>query len=260
MKYLFRLGFLTAIIIQILASCLWGDKTEQVILRNKKIDIHIYPGAKVTDPPGSGIFFAPGDGGWKGFAITVAESLSSWGYDTYGMDTKDYLEMFTGKKILTPQDVMADYNTIGLWLKERSHEPVTILGWSDGAGLGVLGASSENNRDVYNGLVTFGLGESNILGWRKADYITYLTHGEPDEPKFLTSDYIAKVSPLPFFMIQSEKDQYIPRDEADKLFSLAQEPKKFVLIEKARNHQFDGNTAGFFRELRNGFTWINLKK
>lgn len=259
-NYLIKFCLPAAAALQILLPCSWGAQTDHVVLRGKNIDIHIYPGAKVPDSPGSGVFFAPGDGGWRGFAITIAESLSSWGYDTYGIDTKDYLEMFTGRKNLTPADVMQDYHTLGLWMQERTYEPVTILGWSDGAGLGVLAASSEDNRGVFNGLIALGLGESNILGWRKADYVTYLTHNEPDEPKFLSSDYIAKVSPLPFFMIQSAQDQYIPRDEALKLFSLAQEPKKFILIEKALNHQFDGNTAGFFRELRSGLIWINLKR
>jgi fermentation-respiration switch protein FrsA (DUF1100 family) len=257
---LIRFCLPAAAAMQILLSCSWGAQIDHFNLRGKKIDIHIYPGSKVPESPGSGVFFVPGDGGWRGFAITIAESLSSWGYNTYGIDTKDYLEMFTGNTTLTPGDVMKDYHSLGLWMEEQAQEPVTLLGWSEGGGLGVVAASLEDNRDFFNGLVTLGLGESNILGWRKADYITYITHREPDEPKFLSSDYIAKVSPLPFFMIQSEKDEYVPRAEALKLFSLAQEPKKYVLIEKALNHQYDGNTAGFFRELKNGLRWINLKR
>jgi hypothetical protein len=260
MNYAVRILLPSLSVFLILFSYSWGDVTETVILEGKKINIYFYPGAKVPNPPGQAVFFAPGDGGWRGFAITIAESLSSWGCDTYGMDKKDYLELLVNRKTDKPTDVMHDYHTIGLWIQKGSQEPVTIIGWSEGAGLGILAASSEENRGIYDGLVTLGLGDSNILGWRKADYITYLTHKEPDEPKFLASDYISKVSPLPFFMIVSEADEYVPHDESLKLFAQAQEPKKFILIEKARNHQFDGNTAGFFKELRNGLLWIKLKR
>jgi fermentation-respiration switch protein FrsA (DUF1100 family) len=41
-------------------------------------------------------------------------------------------------------------------------------------------------------------------------------------------------------MIQSTHDQYTPADEAQRLFALAQEPKRFAMVE-GRDHRFDGN-------------------
>ena len=41
--------------------------------------------------------FAPGDGGCRGFAITITEELAKAGYDAYCFDTRRYLESFTGR-------------------------------------------------------------------------------------------------------------------------------------------------------------------
>ncbi len=56
---LIRLWLPAAAALQILISCSFGAQTDQAALRGKKIDIHIYPGVKVPNSPGSGVFFAP---------------------------------------------------------------------------------------------------------------------------------------------------------------------------------------------------------
>ena len=56
-------------------------------------------------------------------------------------------------------------------------------------------------------------------------------------------------------MIQSSQDQYTPLDEAKGLFALANQPKRFELVE-GRNHRFDGNQEEFFRTLREGLQWV----
>jgi len=57
-------------------------------------------------------------------------------------------------------------------------------------------------------------------------------------------------------MIQSSKDVYVSVEMAKRMFSVAQEPKRFSLIE-ARNHRFDGNREEFFRVLHEGLEWIS---
>jgi fermentation-respiration switch protein FrsA (DUF1100 family) len=57
-------------------------------------------------------------------------------------------------------------------------------------------------------------------------------------------------------MIQSSRDEYVPVEEARRLFAAAGEPKRFVLVE-ARNHRFDGNQPEFFRQLRAMIEWVN---
>jgi hypothetical protein len=47
-------------------------------------EVHFY--ASTVKPPTGRILFAPGDGGWRGFAPTLAETASSWGYEVHGFD------------------------------------------------------------------------------------------------------------------------------------------------------------------------------
>ncbi|HWR54794.1 MAG TPA: AcvB/VirJ family lysyl-phosphatidylglycerol hydrolase, partial [Bryobacteraceae bacterium] len=81
---------LTAIVALALASgcAAQGDEARIVSIRGVPQDVYHY---------GSGgrhrgtVMFLPGDGGWRGFAVNVAEEMASWGYDVYGFDTKRYL-------------------------------------------------------------------------------------------------------------------------------------------------------------------------
>lgn len=120
---------------------------------------------------------------------------------------------------------MSNLREIADWMTGRSGEAVALVGWSEGAALGVLGAAADENKKTFAGLITFGLGDENVIG-------------------------------LPFLMIQSAHDQYTPLDEAKRLFNLAHEPKKFVLV-PAENHRFDGDQPQFFLELRQGLAWMD---
>jgi dienelactone hydrolase len=225
-----------------------------VTIRGQKQEIHYYPatGARLNQK----VLFVPGVGGWRGWAITVARTIASWGYDVYGLDTMTYLRGFTGKTTLKETDVMNDFRQIAEWMTNRSGERLALVGWSEGAALGVLGAAGENNKKTFTGLITFGLGDENVIGWRWADNITSLIGKTPNEPTFRAADYMAKVAPLPLFLIQSGQDEYTPLDEAKRLFALAREPKRFVLV-PAKDHRFDGNQEEFFRQLREGMQWIS---
>jgi uncharacterized protein len=226
---------------------------DTMTIRGQKQEIHYYPAAGTR--LNKKLLFAPGVGGWRGWAITVAETMASWGYDVYGLDTKVYLDSFTGQTPLTETDVMNDFREIAAWMTQRSGERVTLVGWSEGAGLGVLVAAGENNKQTFSALVTFGLGDENVIGWHWSDNLTSFVK-TPHEPTFRAADYMAKVAPLPLLMIQSSHDQYTPLDEANRLFALAREPKRFVLVQ-GLDHRFDGNQQEFFLRLREGLEWVD---
>lgn len=224
-----------------------------VAIRGQKLEVYYYPatGQRLNRK----VLFAPGDGGWRGWAITIAQQMATWGYDVYGLDTKTYLESFTGKTTLTENDVMSDFRNLTLWMTGNSSERVTLIGWSEGAGLSVLAAANPENKRFFNGLITFGLGDENVLGWSWKDNITYITKLKPDQPFFYASRFMSRIAPIPYLMIQSSNDEYVPFDEAKNLATLAKEPKRVVVI-KANNHRFDGNQDEFYRTLREGLQWM----
>ena len=227
----------------------------EFLLRDKKQGIYHYP-ARGQNMAAQPILFLPGDGGWRGFAIEIAQSLAMDGYDVYGWDIKQYLAGFTsGKTTLKETEIMADLRSVAGYITAGRAQKVSLLGWSEGAGLALLGAAASCNKNVFSGLVSIGMPGSAVLGWRLADDLTYLTKRDPNEPTFATAAYLPQVSPLPLAMIHSTHDEYISTAVARKLFDGAREPKRFFLV-KARNHRYEGNRGEFLRALREALQWI----
>ncbi len=197
-----------------------------------------------------------GDGGWHGFIIDVAEHLAGSGYPTFGVDSKDYLESLSKPKALEPAQATSDLGEFTRFALSRTgKERAVLVGWSEGAGLGVLGGLDAGTRNSLLGVVAIGLPELNELAWRMSDAIIYLTKKVPNEPTFKSEDYIAAISPLPLMMIQSTHDDFVPEDVAKKLFAIAKEPKRQIFIQ-ARNHHYQGGEAEFHRALDGALDWF----
>jgi dienelactone hydrolase len=224
-----------------------------VSVRGQPQDIYLYPAQGAVR---GSVIFAPGDGGWRGFAIDIAQAVSHAGYDVYGFDTRRYLESFTGKTALSETDVMNDFHEIAAWIGGARGSRVSLVGWSEGAGLCLLGAASPAGKSTFSGLITLGLPEKNILGWRTADYLSWITKRIPNEPVFHSIDYMNRVAPLRLWMLQSTRDEYVPLDKSRELFAAASEPKRFSAIE-ASNHRFDGSQKELYRLIEEGLRWLN---
>jgi dienelactone hydrolase len=225
-----------------------------VVVHGQAQDIYFYP-AQV--PARGSVLFLPGDGGWRGFAIDLARVMAQAGYDVYGLDTKRYLESFNSKTPGHESDVMNDFREIAMWIAQGRGARISLVGWSEGAGLCLLGAASPEGKALFTGLITLGLPEQNILGWRLADYLTWITKKTPNEPVFRSIDYVSRVTPLRLWMLQSTKDEYVPLDKSREIFAAASEPKRFSAIE-ASNHRFEGNQKELFRLIEEGLRWLTV--
>src|SRR4029453_5319973 len=151
----------------------------KVVIRGKEQSIYFYPavGSRLNHK----VLFVPGDGGWRGFAIVVAERMASWGYDVYGLDTNHYLESFTQKNDhLKETDVMSDFRQMADWTNGGANERVTLVGWSEGAELCLLAAAAADNKRTFDGLIFFGMGKMGTSGWHWLDDLTFLTKKDPN--------------------------------------------------------------------------------
>ena len=83
-----------------------------VMIRGRAQEVYFFPAQGVRQQPYPKVLFAPGDGGWRGLAIKISQTIASWGYDVYGLDTKHYLESFTAESTLTVPDVMNDFQAM----------------------------------------------------------------------------------------------------------------------------------------------------
>jgi hypothetical protein len=231
------------------------NNSNQLNIRGGTVDIYYIPGKADSSHQNYKILFAPGDGGWRGFAITIAKNMASWGYDVYSLDTKQYLSEFTGDSLLKETEIMSDFGEIAEYMKPAINQGIILVGWSEGAGLCLLGGASNDNKKMMKGLITIGLPDSNELGWRLIDNLTYITKKNPNEKMFGSAGYLPQISPLPLFMIQSTGDEYITIDGAKNMFALANEPKRFEIIQ-SKNHKFGGKTDQLFTTLKESIEWI----
>src|SRR5215472_13076478 len=55
------------------------------------------------------VLFAPGDRGCRGFAIKITEELAKSGYDAFCLDTRHYLESFSGRRALSTSEIASDF-------------------------------------------------------------------------------------------------------------------------------------------------------
>ena len=225
----------------------------EVIIRGQRQKVYFYRAQ--GSGPHRKVLFAPGDGGWRGFAITITEELAKAGYDVYCIDTRRYLESFTGPAPLSPAQISVDFKQLARWIQQGSQEHILLAGWSEGAGLELAATADADNRTLFDGLVAIGMPEYNVLAWRWTDIGAQIAKTLPHEPTFKSGDFVAKVSPLPLFVIASTSTEYITPEATRALFSQAREPKRLVMID-ARDHKYSGNTEGFFRALREGLNWI----
>jgi pimeloyl-ACP methyl ester carboxylesterase len=226
-----------------------------LLIRGQAQTIYLYPASGAATAARGKVLYLPGDIGLFGLGATIAKTIASWGYDVYGLDTRAYLSSFTGKTPLQQPEVMADFREIANWMSPRGGEKIALVGWSEGAGLCLLAAGSQENQRRFSGLITLGLTEFPTLAWHWSDLLDTMISRIPNEPHFSSADYMPRISPAPFLMIQSAGDQYVSVPIAQKLFSLAQEPKRFRLIE-ARDHRFEGNQPALFQTIREGLEWF----
>jgi fermentation-respiration switch protein FrsA (DUF1100 family) len=228
-----------------------------VNVRGRTVDVYLVATEAKENERGDPILFAPGDGGWRGVALDFAKTMASWGRDVYGLDTKQYLTEFTGETTLGEADIVGDIRRVAEAVSPARRR-VTLVGWSEGAGLMVLAATAPD-KSRYAGLVTMGLADLNVMAWRWRDNLTRVTKTLPNEPTFSSLRYIGNVAPLPIGMLQSTADEYVTEAEARKLFNSAREPKKFATVQ-ANNHRFDGGLTEFYRQLRAMLEWIGAQR
>jgi type IV secretory pathway VirJ component len=226
-----------------------------VSVRGRTITLTIY--TPKTTPRGT-ILIGSGDVGWVGLAVSMAEELSAEGYIVAGVSARQYLAAFSGgKDSVQPKDVPADYQVLADRLREAHLlvRPVVVAGVSEGAAIAVLAASDPKNRGWIDGVLTIGLPATAELAWHWSDLWAAAMKKDADEPSFTVAEFLARVSPLPLFMVQSTKDEYVTPAEYERLRSIAREPKQMVLID-ASNHRFTDRRRELGIAVAGGLDWI----
>lgn len=244
-------GIITALVLSVALLAQEGPATDSVIVRGKALTLRLY-GPAAGEP----IILSSGDGGWIHLAPHAAEVLARAGYFVVGVDSRQYLSVFSsGGKALSPAEEPGDYRAFVTYANRKNRARPILVGVSEGAGLSVLAATDPETRSSIKGVVGLGLPDLNELGWRWKDAIIYITKGVPDEPTFSVAGLIDRVAPVPLAAIHSTGDEFVPLADIQRIMDRAREPKKLWII-KASNHRFSGNEPEFDRRLLDAIEWI----
>jgi dienelactone hydrolase len=228
-----------------------------ITIRGHSLTLEWYPPAGAGPSKGS-ILMGSGDVGWVGLAVDLAEQLSNEGYGVIGINVRQYLSSFTsGRDHVTTDQVPADYAAIAALFRDRQRlpAPVVVAGVSEGAALAVVAGAAPVNRAWLTGVMTLGLPPTAELAWRWTDMGSWITKKDAAEPSFEPKAFIAGVSPLPLWMIQSTKDEYVPPAAYREFDDLARPPKRLVLID-ADNHRFTDRRPQLREQVLAGLAWI----
>ena len=196
--------------------------------------------------------------GWVGLAASLAEEYSARGFTVVGINVRQYLAAFTsGKSHVDTADVPRDYRAIADFVRGRNllTRPVVLAGVSEGAALAVLAASDQPNHAWIDGVITMGLPPSAELAWRWTDAASWITKHDAAEPSFAPAEVIARVAPLPLYMIQSTRDEYVSAADYEKFRAAAREPRRLILID-ASNHRFTDRRKELSAAFASGLDWI----
>lgn len=232
-----------------------ASTTEKLSVRGQTLTLTVYPSRGYSRGT---IIMGSGDVGWVGLAVSLAEEYSNFGYTVIGVNVRQYLASFTsGKTHLQPGDVPGDYRLIYDFLVARKMtvHPIVVSGVSEGAALAVLAASDPSNHGWIDGVITMGLPPTAELAWRWSDVSSWITKRDADEPSFAPHEVIAGVSPLPLFMIQSKKDEYVAPADYERFRSVARDPKQLILID-ASNHRFTDRRKELSAAFSAGLNWV----
>jgi dienelactone hydrolase len=224
-------------------------------IRGVPQEYYVYD-SQVRKPDAPAVIVVSGDGGWHGFIAEVAEYLADHGYPAVGVDAKEYLESLSKPRALEPSQVSGDFAALARFVKERTGAKLLVLiGWSEGAGLAVLGGLDPAVRVDLRGVVAIGLPELNELAWRWSDSVIYVTHKVPNEPTFNSKDYVGCLAPIPLMVIQSTHDEFVPLETARDIFTRARDPKQISFID-SENHRFEGQHPAFWQALDRALAWF----
>jgi type IV secretory pathway VirJ component len=254
-----RTGVTAVVALLVATSGVSASSAERldVPLRGQNVVLTVYRPA-ASQAKGT-VIMASGDVGWVGLAVSMAGFLRDAGYVVVGINTREYLAAFTTRNggHLVPIDVQGDYTTLAEALRHADllRPPVIVSGVSEGAGLAVLAASAPANHAWIRGVITMGLPETVELAWRWSDFTSWITKKDSSEPSFAAKERLPAISPLPLFMIQSTRDEYVTERDYRELEAAARSPKRLALIDAA-NHRFTDKIQELQAQYLAALAWI----
>lgn len=206
------------------------------------------------------VFYATGDDGWLGTNRLLLTHMAEHGYTIAACDSRTVVSQI--QRAEGRVSLVAAAATLDRVLMQAKRElglpdatPTILTGFSRGSNLVVFTAGDRALRRHLLGGIAVAL-------TREADHIT-----EPDparrtpelqvddQGRLQTYPAIKRLGALPFAVIQSAGDSYVPAGESRRLFG-PDTPTRRLYVVDAKDHAFQGGHEALLRDLDDALAWI----
>jgi pimeloyl-ACP methyl ester carboxylesterase len=206
------------------------------------------------------IVFASGDGGLSGISKATLQHLADRGYYVAGLSSRDALKSIRDANGRIAHHVaLASLTSLfeqaRAALKLPAATPLIVTGMSRGANLAVVAAGAPDLQPAIAGGVAMAL-------TREADYLDMpagaeKTPGIQLDAKGRVQMYpaIQRIGTIPFAVIQSTKDSYVPSAESRQLLGPNTATRRLYEVTSS-GHNFGGGEDVLFRDLDEALQWI----
>jgi dienelactone hydrolase len=230
-------------------------------LYDHPLDLHLARPAQLQ--PGTPLlFYATGDGGWRGKDVETYRRLIRWGYPVAGFSAPNYLShLGFVSGTTTPGRLARDYQTMIEFAKRTLDLPAStrtvLVGVSRGAGLAVVAAGRAELNVELAGVLAIALTkeEEYVRHYRVRPGRTPADMPTRELVEFQTYDYLDRLRELPLVVIQSTGDNYLPAPSARKLFGPDAALRRLVSIE-SRDHSFSDARDALYAQMAGALTWM----
>ena len=230
-------------------------------LYDHPLDLHLARPAQLQ-PDTPLLFYATGDGGWRGKDVESFRRLIRWGYPVAGFSAPNYLShLGFVSGTTTPARLARDYQRMIEFAKQTLDLPsstrTVLVGVSRGAGLAVVAAERPELNVELAGVLAIALTkeEEYVRHYRVKPGRTPADMPTRELVEFQTYEYLDRLRELPLVVIQSTGDNYLPAPSALKLFGPDTELRRFVSID-ARDHSFSDARDALYAQMANALTWM----
>jgi len=240
----------------------------QVRLYDEALTLHLSSPQTPLSASTPLVLYASGDGGWFGAAVGMYRTIASSGLPTAGFSTKALMRIeHRWARPLSVAHVAGDYQRIidaaRAQLRLSPDAPVVLTGWSRGASLGVLVASSRDVDSHVSGVVAIGLAADERLDIEgesddDTDNGKEVPAGVDDDRRaewIAMYPLLSRIAPRRAVVIQASGDGYLPAARARELLGPDSPERRLVTID-ARNHRFSGGESRFAAALIEAVEWV----
>jgi len=238
-------------------------RKEKVTSGNLKVDLVLVTPVS-PNPPAVLIVFASGDGGLRGISKATLQHLADQGYYVAGLSSRDALKSIrdTNGRIahhVAVSSLTSLFEQAKAALKLPSATPLVVTGMSRGANMAVVVAGA---RELQRGIA----GGVAMALTREADYLDVppdaermpgIQVDEKGRPQMYPA--IQQIGSIPFAVIQSTKDSYVPSAESRQLLGPDTSTRRLYEVTSS-GHNFGGGEDVMFRDLDDALRWIMARK